>query len=200
MTKIAILVLAGGQSTRMKTPKQLVKLGNNYLLETVLNKAKDIKKNHVYCVLGANADLIRREIACANIRFIYNKNHTTGLSASIVAGTHFITLQKEKYDGLLVLLGDQPAIEKEYLLHLITEFSKDSLKIISSNYKNKPGVPAIFPTHYFSKLKLMKGDFGAKEILKNNKDVVISKKTSNFIDIDTPEDLENFKKLLLKKD
>lgn len=197
MIKIAVIVLAGGQSSRMKTPKQLVKIGNNFLLETVLNKAKTVSKNHVYCVLGANADLVRREISSSNVHFIYNKDFKNGLSTSIVKAINYISLKREKYKGVLVLLGDQPAIEKEYLLDLIELFSKDSLKIVASNYNKKLGVPAIFPERYFNQLKLMKGDFGAKEILKNNKDVVVSKKTTNFIDIDTPKDLQSFKKTIL---
>lgn len=198
MENIAVLVLAGGKSTRMKTPKQLVKIGTNFLLETVLNKAKSIHKSHVYCVLGANADLVRREIASPYVHFIYNKNYKKGLSSSIVTGVNYIDLKREKYTGILILLADQPAIEKTYLFHLIEEFSKDTSKIITSNYKNKPGVPAIFPKSYFSKLKLMKGDFGAREILKNNKDVILVKKTTNFIDIDIPEDLDRFKNSILK--
>lgn len=198
MKNVAVLVLAGGKSTRMKTPKQLVKIGTNFLLETVLNKAKTINRSHVYCVLGANATLIQNEISCANIHFIYNENYKNGLSASIVSGINYINLKREKYSGILILLGDQPAIEKDYLFHLIEEFSKDSSKIITSNYKNKAGVPAIFPKNYFSKLKLMKGDFGARDILENNKDVIICKKTTNFIDIDTLEDLVIFKNSILK--
>ena len=61
MINLAILVLAAGESSRMKTPKQLVKIGVNFLLETVLSKAKAINVNHVYCVLGANDVLIREK-------------------------------------------------------------------------------------------------------------------------------------------
>ena len=54
MRKVAILVLAAGASSRMKTPKQLLKIGNQTLLELVLEKAKALTSLHVYCVLGAN--------------------------------------------------------------------------------------------------------------------------------------------------
>mgnify|MGYP000055972222 FL=1 len=197
MKNIAILVLAAGKSTRMKTPKQLVKIGNNFLLETVLSKAKAINKNHVYCVLGANATTIRREISSSNIHFIFNNNFDTGLSASIVSGINAIHLKPNKYDGVLILLGDMPAVEKEYLKDMIHLFSKDKSKIIASNYKNKIGVPAIFPNHYFLQLKSLQGDFGAKEILNKNINVFPMPKQTNFIDIDTEKDLQNFKNSIL---
>ncbi|MDB4037154.1 NTP transferase domain-containing protein, partial [Polaribacter sp.] len=94
--------------------------------------------------------------------------------------------------------GDQPAIEKTYLNKMIALFNEDQSKITASNYGKKLGVPAIFPKSYFSKLQKMSGDFGAKDILNNNSNVVYLNKQTNFIDIDTEEDLQNFKKTLLR--
>ncbi|WP_298766751.1 nucleotidyltransferase family protein [uncultured Polaribacter sp.] len=197
MVNIAVLVLAGGQSSRMKSPKQLVKIGNNFLLETVLNKAKTINKNHVYCVLGANASLIRREISSANVNFIYNKNYKNGLSSSIASGVTFIKSKNENYSSVLVLLADQPAISKDYLFNLIALHTKNNSKIVASKYPNKKGVPAIFPKTYFHKLSMLKDDFGAKEIIKNNPEVISPLSTTNFMDIDTPKDLAKFKNSIL---
>jgi molybdenum cofactor cytidylyltransferase len=198
MENIAVIVLAAGKSSRMKMPKQLVKIGNNFLLEFVLSKAKAINKNHVYCVLGANDAHIRREISSSNIHFIYNANFKEGLSASIVSGVSEIEMKHQNYDGVLILLGDQPALEKEYLNAMIALFSKDNSKIIASKYGGKLGVPAIFPQSYFSKLKNMSGDSGAKEILHKNSDVSTLNKQTNFIDIDTEKDLQDFKNSILK--
>jgi molybdenum cofactor cytidylyltransferase len=197
MKNIAVIVLAAGKSSRMKTPKQLVKIGNNFLLEFVLSKANAINKNHVYCILGANDTHIRREISSSNVHFIYNAAFNEGLSSSIISGVSKIEMQPN-YKAVLILLGDQPAIEKEYLDAMITLFSEDNSKIIASNYKGKLGVPAIFPKSYFSKLKNMSGDFGAKEILHANNDVVALDKHTNFIDIDTEKDLQDFKNSILK--
>ncbi len=197
MKNIAIIVLAAGKSSRMKMPKQLVKIGNNFLLEIVLSKAKAINKNHVYCVLGANDASIRREISSPNVHFIYNATFNEGLSSSIVTGISKIELQPD-YKAVLILLGDQPAIEKEYLNAMIALFSEDNSKIIAANYGGKLGVPAIFPQSYFSKLKNMSGDFGAKEILHKNSDVITLNKQTNFIDIDTEKDLQDFKNSILK--
>lgn len=198
MKNIAVLVLAAGKSSRMKTPKQLVKIGTNFLIETVLSKAKSINTNHVYCVLGANNVLIRREISSSDVHFVYNANFNEGLSASIVAGISGIELQHKNYEGVLILLGDQPAIEKTYLKAMIALFSVDTSKIIASDYGKKLGVPAIFPKSYFSELKKMSGDFGAKDILNKNGNVISLRMQTNFIDIDTEEDLQAFKKLILK--
>jgi molybdenum cofactor cytidylyltransferase len=196
MKKIAVIVLAAGASSRMKTPKQLVKIGNNFLLEFVLSKAKAINKNHVYCVLGANDAQIRRAISSSNIHFIYNAHFSKGLSSSIICGISEIE-KRPAYKAVLILLGDQPAIEKEYLNTMIALFSEDESKIIASTYAGKLGVPAIFPQSYFLKLKNMSGDYGAKDILRKNSDVIVLNKHTNFIDIDTEKDLQDFKNSIL---
>ena len=197
MKNIAVIVLAAGKSSRMQTPKQLVKIGNNFFLEFVLSKAKAINKNHVYCVLGANDARIRREISSSNVHFVYNAAFNEGLSSSIVSGVSEIEMHPD-YKAVLILLGDQPAIDKEYLDAMIALFSEDNSKIIASNYKEKLGVPAIFPKSYFSKLKNISGDFGAKEMLHTSKDVIALNRPTNFIDIDTEKDLQDFKNSILK--
>lgn len=196
--KIAVLVLAAGKSSRMKTPKQLVTIGINFLIETVLSKAKSIEANAVYCVLGANAEIILKEISSPDVHFFYNKDFEKGLSKSISFGISEIEKQYQNYDGILVLLGDQPAVEKEYLNNMIALFSKSNSKIIASNYGNKLGVPALFPKNYFKDLKNIYGDIGAKEILNNNSEVISMPKKTNFLDIDTEKDYQDFKNSILK--
>ena len=198
MKKIAVLILAAGNSSRMKHPKQLVKIGNNFLLEMVLSKGKSLDVKDVYCVLGANNTAIRHEISVPNIHFLNHINYDKGLSASIAFGISQIALEAQNYDGVLILLGDQPAIEKDYLNDMIALFCKKTATIIASNYGHKLGVPAIFPKNYFSTLQELSGDFGAKNLLSKNKAVIAFSKQTNFIDIDTEEDLFVFKKTFLR--
>ncbi|WP_088323967.1 nucleotidyltransferase family protein [Polaribacter tangerinus] len=188
--KIAILILAAGSSSRMKTPKQLVKINNRYLLDIVLEKTKKIQENDVYCVLGANASLIKSKIVTSAVTLIYNENYKIGLSSSIKKGIEYIENQHKSYNGILIVLGDQPLISEKYMLHMIKIFSENSSKIIGSNYGNKIGVPAIFPVACFKLLKEIKGDEGAGKILQNLTNILLPKETVNLLDIDTPEDLK----------
>lgn len=199
MIKIAVLVLAAGKSSRMKSIKQLEKINDKTLLDITLEKAKQLNVHSVFCVLGANSDKIKKEINTKNIQFIENKNFETGLSSSIVAGIHHFKKESLHFDGFLVLLADQPAIEMLYLQSIIELFQKNYTKIIASNYGDFLGVPAIFPKEFFNELALIKGDKGAKEFINSKKnDVLTPKKTSNFFDIDTKEDLNIYKKSLIK--
>lgn len=194
MENIAVLVLAAGKSSRMNSIKQLEKVGNKTLLEITLEKAKQLFSDSVFCVLGANSDKIKSEITTKNIQFIDNKNYENGLSASIVSGITYFKKQELNFNGIFILLADQPAIETEYLEAMIALFKEHQSKIIASNYGKQFGVPALFPEKYFSELLLIKGDKGAKEFInKKREEIIYPKITTNFFDIDTKEDLHQFK-------
>ena len=198
MKNIAILVLAAGKSSRMKRVKQLEKINNKTLLDITLEKVKKVFFENIFCVVGANADKIKAEIATKNIQFIDNPNFRNGLSASIISGINYFNEHKLNFDGLFILLADQPAVETRYLKSMLDLFQENKTKIIASNYGEKIGVPIIFPKKHFSELLLIVGDKGAKELIHQRKNEILSPKlTTNFFDIDTQEDLKNYKNSIL---
>tara|TARA_B110000046_G_scaffold186036_1_gene231678 strand:+ start:8795 stop:9397 length:603 start_codon:yes stop_codon:yes gene_type:complete len=199
MKNIAVLILAAGKSSRMNSIKQLEKINNKTLLDITVEKVSNLFSENIFCVLGANYDDITQEITSKNIEFINNKNFENGLSSSIVSGINYFNKNKLNFEGIFILLADQPAIEVTYLKAMLALFKKNNNTIIASNYGNKLGVPAIFPEKYFTDLLLIKGDKGAKEFINKRKsEVLCSKPTTNFFDIDTKRDLELFKKSIIK--
>lgn len=191
---IAVLVLAAGKSSRMKSIKQLEKIDNKTLLDISLDKAKLLETAAVFCVLGANAKQIQQEISTKDVPFIENENYEKGLSASIVAGIHHLKKSAVNYDGVFILLADQPAITISYLKDMISIFQENPTKIIASKYASTFGVPALFPKKYFDALLGIEFDNGAKELINTHKkEVLCSKLETDFTDIDTKEDLKLFK-------
>ena len=199
MRNIAVLVLAAGKASRMNSIKQLEKIDNKTLLDITLEKIKSIIPDTIFCVLGANSDTIKQGIKTKNIEFIINQNFETGLSSSIVSGIQYFIKKKISFDGVFIILADQPAIEISYLKNMLELFEKNNDSIIASNYGNKLGVPAIFSAKNFKDLLLIKGDKGAKEFINQRKAEVLCPQTAtNLFDIDTKEDLFHFKNLNLK--
>ncbi len=192
MQKTAILILAAGISSRMGKPKQILPFKNTTLLGWSLEQAKKSKANNVFCVLGANAKIIEKDISIYNIETIFNPNFNNGLSSSIVAGIDY--LKSTDLDTVLIMLADQPNINSDYLNKLIKTSEENPSKIIASNYIDKIGVPAVFPKEYFQQLLNLKADKGAKDFLNNHQSKTIKLKPFNLIDIDT---IEDYKKLML---
>jgi molybdenum cofactor cytidylyltransferase len=199
MKNIAVLILAAGKSSRMNRIKQLEKINGETLLDITLEKVNSLFSENVFCVLGANYDEIKQGITSKNITFINNKNFEKGLSASVVSGVNYFIENKLNFNGIFILLADQPAIEIPYLKSMLKLFKKNDNTIIASNYGNELGVPAIFPEKYFTELLLIKGDKGAKKFINQRKnEVLYPKKSTNLFDIDTKKDLFLYKNLVLK--
>ncbi|WP_435261592.1 nucleotidyltransferase family protein [Tenacibaculum sp. nBUS_03] len=188
--KNAILILAAGSSSRMGKPKQVLPYKHTTLLGWTIEQALNLKTSTVYCILGANFDLIRKEIEKYPIQILHNTNYKNGLSSSIVAGIKYIL--NKQYDFVTILLADQPKITSTYIHEMYHLSQKEPTKIIASNYGDKTGVPAIFPAKYFYKLTQLLGDKGAKELLKDEEQNLIKTPPFDLLDIDT---LDEYKKL-----
>ncbi|MGZ0016888.1 nucleotidyltransferase family protein [Yeosuana sp. AK3] len=192
MSKLAILILAAGNASRMGFPKQLLKWKDSNLLQHAINSVKAIKNNGIYLVLGANYDEIITEINTKNVTILKNETWNEGLGNSIAFGVAQISKFQPEIEQVLIMLADQPLIDTHYLNLLInTHFQKQS-HITYTLYKNQNlGVPAIFNKPYFEELSQLKGDKGAKNLLEKYSDIVVSIDGSEVIsDIDSKEDYE----------
>ena len=196
---IAIVILAAGKSSRMNSIKQLEKIDNKTLLELTLEKVKSVFPENIFCILGANADQIKSKTNIKNVEFIKNEKFENGLSSSIISYLNYCKRKQLHFDGVFILLADQPAIDTSYLEAMLHLFLKNKDRIIASNYGNKLGVPVIFPEIHFSSLLLIEGDKGAKEYINKRKnEILIPKQTTNLFDIDTKEELQQYKNSILK--
>ncbi len=183
---IAIIILAAGASTRMGSPKQLLTWGNTTLLNHTIEQAINSKSDAVYVVLGANYTAIKKSIIHKQATLLHFKNWKEGMGSSIMYGMQ--NLPPNKFDGVLVMLADQPQIDTSFLNKLISQFYQKKLSIISTQHKHGSGVPAIFANSYFKKLLRLRGDEGAKQIIANSMDKVLALSPFKIIeDIDTME-------------
>jgi molybdenum cofactor cytidylyltransferase len=189
--KIAILILAAGESKRMNSIKQLLPWKNTTLLGNAIQQAIQSKGNQVYVVLGANANRIAPTIAHYKVQTIENKNWKNGLGNSIGCGVNFLKENQGDYDAILITLPDQPLLNTDYYNELIDKYSQKKAKIIASETNNSPCVPAIFDAVYFEKLSQLNQDRGAKEILlAAQNEVYVVRANANLVDVDTQIEYE----------
>lgn len=192
-TKIAILILAAGGSSRMGSPKQLLKWKGSNLINHTISKAIKLKAKYIFVVLGANVDLIKPEIEHEEVRIVINHDWENGLGSSISESMNFIFKSKLDIDGLLILLADQPLIEYDHYLKLINSFFPGKKSIVATKYKdNNLGVPALFDKFYFNELRNLNSDFGAKQVISKYAKIVISNENEKSrFDIDTPQQYQD---------
>lgn len=189
-SNIAVLILAAGSSSRMGFPKQLLKWGKTTLLNHSIEQALGSKANSVFVVLGANYEAIMPIIQNKSAVVIKNEGWKSGLGNTISYGVGQILNQD--FDGILLMLVDQPQVDTSLLNKLISAFEKSQKRIISTAYKKGTGgVPALFDKSYFKRLLLLSGERGGKQFIENNVSSVLLIEPKNPIkDIDTVEAYE----------
>jgi molybdenum cofactor cytidylyltransferase len=162
---------------------------NTTLLENALTQAKESKVEDVFVVLGANEEFIKKQTQLPDEVCIYNENWNTGMGSSIVAGVkHLLSLSKE-YEGVLVMLADQPFVDTSYLNEIINSWGKTTATITATGYENGLGVPAMFDKCHFPELLKLTKDYGARNII-DDSNIKIINPGGKEMDIDTWQDYQ----------
>jgi len=189
-----IVILAAGASTRLGKPKQLLQYHGKTLLNHAVNEAINAKADAVVVILGKNADLFKNEIDNEKIRVVINKNWEEGMASSVRLGLDTLLKIKPYMDAVIFMVCDQPYISSLILNELITAQQKTTKQIVTCNYGETIGPPALFHKKYFRELAKLKGDVGARNIIQQNmNDVTTILFPEGKIDIDTEEDYEALK-------
>ena len=195
--KIAVIIVAAGNSNRMGKIKQLLEWEDKTIIEKIIKLSLSLKTKDVFVVLGSNYEKIYDVINKYNITIIKNNSWENGIGSSISTGIKKVMGYYNSLDGILIILGDQPLISKKYLEKMIHVFFKKKPDIISSKYKKSFGVPAIFGNSTFQSLTNLNKDFGAKKLMEIHlKSMIILKPDQEILyDIDTEKDYRDIKKL-----
>lgn len=195
-SNIAVLILAAGSSKRLGKPKQLVKFKNKTLLQHSIDVSENLNLSERIIVLGANSKKILNEVELKNHKILINSNWQEGMSTSLKKGLEEIQNLHPAIENVLVLLSDQPFISESFLKKFINKHFTANCLATFSEYREIPGVPAIFSSKIFPDLMKIEGDRGARDLIKNglaNYQLVPFEK--GIVDIDTEKDLELLEKL-----
>ena len=190
---IKAILLAAGQSKRLKSENKLIKLYKkkpliNYSLKT-LHKSK---VNKVIVVLGYQKNEIKKIIKKnkKNI-FVFNKEYKKGMASSIKVGLKKVT-KKDK--GFIIVQSDMPFIKSSDVNKICNSIKSEKYLVHALKYKNRVGNPIGFDSSLIKKFKNIKGQFGAKFMvkrLKNRTNFIKTKSIKSFKDFDKASDFRS---------
>lgn len=194
MDKIPILLLAAGSSSRMGQPKQLLRWGNQSLIEHQMETLK-IAGNPFGVVLGANSEAILPVIEKFGVDIFINPNWKNGMGNSVAFGIHQLLQKFPGAEGALITLVDQPLITSSYIEKILEIFHPGEQQIIvSKSSSGWRGVPVLFDKIYFEKLQKLDGEKGAKILIQQYKNSIIEIECGEMLqDLDTPESYQRLK-------
>ena len=187
---IKAILLAAGQSKRMKSENKLIKLYKNKpLINYSLNVLTKSKANKIIIVLGHQHKEVKKIIKKnkKNI-FIYNKNFRKGMASSIKVGLRKITRNDK---GFIIVQSDMPFIKTVDINKIFNSIKLKKFLVYVLKFKNKIGNPIGFDISLTKKFKKIKGEYGAKFMVKRLKN------KTNFIKVNSSKVFKDFD---LKKD
>ena len=178
---IAAIVLAAGASRRLGEPKQLVKLGNENLLERTVRVAREAGLAPIVAVLGFQSDRILANSTLGDASIVVNHQWEEGMASSIRVGVGTAHTLAPELEGFIILACDQPAVTPQHLQSIAS-----ATTVTASSYAGRCGVPAYFPAASLEQLMELSGDAGARELLQAANSIELP---HGELDVDTPGDL-----------
>jgi molybdenum cofactor cytidylyltransferase len=190
---IKAILLAAGQSKRMKSENKLIKLYKNKpLINYSLNVLTKSKVNKIIIVLGHQHKEVKKIIKKnKKIIFTYNKNYKKGMASSIKIGLKKISKNDK---GFIIAQSDMPFVKQSDINKICRSINSKKFLVHALKYKNRVGNPIGFDSSLIKKFKNIKGQFGAKFMvkrLKNRTNFIKTKSIKSFKDFDKASDFRS---------
>ena len=181
------ILLAAGQSRRLKNENKLIKIFKNRpLIHHALNSVQNSKIKKLIIVLGYQFKEVKKKIKKnKKIIFVHNKNYKNGMSSSIKSGLKKIS-KKDK--GFIILQSDMPFVKTSDINKIYNSIIRKKYLVHALKYKNRIGNPIGFDISILKKFKKIEGNIGAKYMVKR------LQKSTNYIKVSTEKVFKDFDK------
>jgi nicotine blue oxidoreductase len=186
MSRIVGLVLAAGSGSRLGTPKALVELAGERLVDRAVRTLRDGGCAHVTVVLGA------AQVEVPDATVVHNPDWATGMGSSLRVG---LAALPSDADAVVISLVDQPLIGPDVVARLI-EAHAAGAPVAVATYAGKRRNPALFARSTWADAAASAvGDQGARAYFAAHPETVTAVPCDDLgdpVDIDTREDLARF--------
>lgn len=159
---LAAVILSGGASQRMGSPKALLPYQGRPFLEHLLDVTRHPKISARRVVLGIHAEPIAKAIHLPTDEVVINADWEKGQLSSIQAAIKTIPAG---LDGMLLCLVDHPLISANLIGNLIALFYSSNAPIVLPVFEARRGHPVIFSAKLFPELQSAPLDVGARAVV-----------------------------------
>ncbi len=198
MTVGAVLLAAGAGERLGGRPKALLELGGVPLVLRQLIALSGAGVDEVAVVLGHHGEAVEAAVRPFPITLVRNPSPDDGQASSVRLGLQALS---PRLDAVIVALADQPLIDAQDIVALISAFRKRGEaamvvpRVRRADGDLGPGNPVIFDAALREEWLAGSADLACRNWRERNPARVHWLDTDNqryCLDIDTPEDIERF--------
>ena len=159
---LAAVILAGGASRRMGSPKALVSYQGASFLEHLLSVTRHPAIGVRRVVLGPDADAISQQVTLAPDEIVINKDWELGQLSSIHAALRSLP---EGTQGMLLCPVDHPLVSAALVHALVRTFLETRAPVVLPLFEGRRGHPVIFASAVYEELLRAPMDTGARAVV-----------------------------------
>jgi nicotine blue oxidoreductase len=179
------VVLAAGSGSRLGTPKALVELDGERLVDRAVRTLREGGCDDVLVVLGA------ADVDVADATVVHNPDWATGMGSSFIVG---LASPSPDADAVIVHLVDQPQIGPEVVARLIAAHAAGATVAVATYGGQRRNPVLLARSTWAEASELAEGkDQGARPYLAAHPEAMTGVPCDDLADaedIDTPADLE----------
>ncbi len=196
--KLGVVLLAAGRSLRFgQEDKLLCNMGGQTMLSRALHTLNALDADARAAVVSSEAAAGLAAAACFDI--VRNTEPEAGLSRSIALGVQWA--RGRGCDAVLLAVADQPLLTANSLSALLTAFRQTGCVACLADESHR-GNPAVFPASCFDELLALRGDCGARGVLRAHEHeltIVRCQLPGELTDADEPGALKRLRTILAQR-
>lgn len=183
VTRVAGVLLAAGDGSRLGQPKATVRLAGSTFAERGVALLRDGGTEPVIVVTGAVP------VELPGVVSVHNPDWLTGMGSSLATGLRALS---DGAGAAVIALADQPLIGAGAVRRLIAAYAAGATIAVAA-YDGKPRNPVLIArVHWPAVIEAATGDAGARPFLRAHPGLVTLVEcgdTGSPDDVDTPDDL-----------
>ena len=190
---IAALILAAGESSRMKKLKPLLPLEGRTMIERVIGLFREVGIADIRAVLGHEADRLIPVLDRQGVSHVINEGYRSGMFSSLRTGAAHL---QEGCGAFFLLPADMPFVRPETLQRLIAAFRETGEVAYRPRYQGRRGHPPLISAELIPAILAFDQPGGLRALLAGYEGRCVDIECDDpgiLIDLDTPEDYRKYR-------
>jgi len=187
-SSIGVVLLAAGESARIKSPKMLLPLEGKTLIEKVIENILASSIKNIIVVLGAWKNEILEKIRNLPVGYTINEEWEKGMLSSVIHGIRSLS---GHVCAAIVYPADYPFIPGSLLDNITEAYFNSGKGIVIPVCRGKRGHPVLIDRKYFSEVEKLDPGLGLRSLSEKFSNDVFEYPADDeniFFDIDTVGD------------